>query len=726
MNSLPPPPPGSKSKVRKGRKERPTFGFLLASLHTGASRALWPGLIDAASRLDVNLVCFPGGRLRGQEAFESQRNIIYDLAGGTCLDGIITWASSLGGVVGLAEINAFHNRYRGLPIVSLAQFLEGTPTVSIDSYHGMRALLEHLIVDHGYRRVAFIRGPAEHFYAQERYRAYLDTLQEHHLEIDQRLITRPLRWEAGAEAVNILLDELGLKPGEDFQAVAAVSDMLALWAMKTMQERGYQIPGDVAVTGFNNSIEERMSTPPLTTVDLPFYNQGAKAVEILLALWRGETVPALITLPSALVVRQSCGCPSAAVAQGAYIPDLSAGELSVEEAWGLLHAARGKCLDEIAAYLHVAAEERRTAWFVPLCDALLAEIKGSPGNIFISTLEDVLDQAMRVDSDVFLWHGVVSILRRWGLGGVPRAKKDRFEALFAQAHIAVSEAVQRSHAYWQWQAERQAENLRETARILLTTFDIPQLTNALTEWLPRLGIPSAYLALYDQPGDPGEQARLILAYTAERGRIPVGADGLLFPVKQLVPPDLLPARRYSLVVEPLFFQEKQIGFAVFEIGPQFRFLARIDAGHGDLSHFADLDGDRNLEFVGTDWTFAYWWTSFAESPAPEIILRFTAVKYRLAENLMRKPAPSEAELNREIEVIRNDESWKDMQRPPATLWGEMLDLIYSGNSAAAWRFFGKAWLAGVPGKDTALGDFKDQLAKSPYWPQIQHLNLGRK
>jgi DNA-binding LacI/PurR family transcriptional regulator len=302
-------------KQPASRKERPVFGFLLASLHTGASRALWPGVIDAAEKHDANLICFPGGRLRTQVAYEAQRNAVYDLAGEECLDGLVTWASALGGAISPAEINAFHQRYAALPIVSLAQFMEGTPTVSVDSYHGMRALLEHLIEAHGYTRLAFIRGPEEHYYAQERYRAYLDTLQAHNLPLLPDLVTRPLRWEAGAEAVRILLDERGLRPGADFQAVAAVSDMLALWALKTLQERGFQVPGDVAVTGFNNSIEERLATPPLTTVDLPFYDQGVKSVESLLSQWLGQTVPALMTLPSRLLVRQSCGCPSAAVAR---------------------------------------------------------------------------------------------------------------------------------------------------------------------------------------------------------------------------------------------------------------------------------------------------------------------------------------------------------------------------------------------------------------------------
>ena len=131
-------------------------------------------------------------------------------------------------------------------------------------------------------RLAFIRGPEEHYYAQERYRAYLDTLQFYNLPLIPDLVTRPLRWESGAEAVQILLDERGLIPGVDFQAVVAVSDMLALWALKTLQARGFDVPRDVAVTGFNNSIEERLATPPLTTVDMPFYQQGAKSIDLLL------------------------------------------------------------------------------------------------------------------------------------------------------------------------------------------------------------------------------------------------------------------------------------------------------------------------------------------------------------------------------------------------------------------------------------------------------------
>ncbi|MBN1451239.1 MAG: substrate-binding domain-containing protein [Anaerolineales bacterium] len=544
---------------------RPTLGFLLASLHTGASLVIWPSLLDAAERHDVNLICFPGGRLQAADSFEIQRNAIFDLASHKCLDGLITWSSSLGGVLGPAEIRAFHQRYQLLPMVSLAQFMEGMPTVSVDSYLGMRALLAHLIEEHGFRRLAFIRGPEEHYYAQERYRAYLDSLQTLDLPLVPKLVTRPLPWEAGAEAIEILLDERGLKPGVDFEVVIAVSDMMALWAMKTLQARGFEVPAEIAVTGFNNSIEERLATPPLTTVDLPFYEQGSKAMEVLLQQLAGESVPALSTLPSKLIVRQSCGCPSKALALASFSPvkdasGKSKGEINLEN-------ARAGCLSEIEAIMDLAPE-RAKEWLGSVFDAFIQELEEASQN-FLSVLNYVLDQALHTDYDIVHWQNAISILRYWGLQYVPKSKQVNVEMLISQARVVVEEAHQRSQAYAQWQAKREAENLRETNRELLTAFDVNQLTDVLVERLPALGIPSAYLVTYEQTTDAEvpKHARLRLAYIDQQ-RADIEPGGLRFPTYHVIPQDFLPqSHRYSLVVEPLYFQDKSLGYVVFEIGP---------------------------------------------------------------------------------------------------------------------------------------------------------------
>ncbi len=497
------------------------------------------------------------------DSFEIQRNAIFDLASNKCLDGLITWSSSLGGVLGPAEIRLFHQRYQPLPMVSLAQFMEGMPTVSVDSYLGMRALLAHLIEEHGFRKLAFIRGPEEHYYAQERYRAYLDSLQALNLPLIPELITRPLPWESGAEAMEILLDERGLKPGIDFQAVVAVSDMMAVWALKTLQTRGFEVPADVAVTGFNNSIEERLATPPLTTVDLPFYEQASKAMDVLVQQLSGESVPALITLPSKLVVRQSCGCPSAAIALASFSPSADAGtgpgEVKLEE-------VRAGCVAEMEAATGLSSQKGHD-WLGSVFDAFTRD---ESAHGFLSVLDNVLDQVMHSGHDILRWQNAISILRHWLLQSVPHSERTRVEVLISQARVVVEEAVQRSHSFRQWQAEREAENLREINRLLLTTFDVQQLTDVLAERLSSLGIPSVYLVTYEQPTDAEvpEYARLMLAYSDQK-RMFVEQSGLRFSTCEIVPPDFLPRdRRYSLVVEPLYFQDKSLGYIVLEIGPR--------------------------------------------------------------------------------------------------------------------------------------------------------------
>ena len=198
--------------------------------------------------------------------------------------------------------------------------------VSINGYQGMRDLITHLVDVHHYRKIALIGGPESHPYAQERYHAFLDALQEKGLTPDLNLVTPPGSWEKGAEGMRVLLDERKCLPQKDFQAVVAASDLLAIGALSVLAERGIRVPGDLAVVGFKDIEEGRLIRPPLTSVSLPFYEQGRQSVEALLAKLSGKNVPQQMTLDSALLVRQSCGCPSQSV--GLAAAELVAGDVS--------------------------------------------------------------------------------------------------------------------------------------------------------------------------------------------------------------------------------------------------------------------------------------------------------------------------------------------------------------------------------------------------------------
>lgn len=543
-----------------GQCERPTVAFLTANIHIGSGRALWPGVADAADAQGVNLFCLPGGGLGVYEAFESQRNVVYDLVGPANVDAVVSWSSTVGGALDAAEVVRFHRRFEPLPLVTLAQLAEGVPAVTVDSYHGMHAAIAHLIEAHGFRRLALIRGPERHFYAEERRCAYIDALRGFGIPYDARLVTGPMPWGAGAEAVRILLDERKLRPGIDIEAVVAVSDLLALDALRALQARGVAVPGEVAIVGFNDSVEGRFTTPPLTSVALPFYDQGAEAVRLALARLAGEAAPEHAVLQSRLVVRQSCGCPSQGVAlAGAGLAQVAPGGLEAG------YAALGEAL--AAAVAEAAGDARRSAaWATRLLGALRFELEGEArGRLFLPAIESILQQAG--GADLTAWQGVISTMRRHLLPYLGEGARLRAEGLFGQARVLIGEMALRAQAYQELQATRQAELLREAVQALITAFDVERLADVLAERLPRLGVASAYLALYERPDVPLEGARLVLAYT-EKGRVALGPSGRRFPSQQLVPKDLLPGRRHSYVVEPLFFGEEQLGFALFEIGPR--------------------------------------------------------------------------------------------------------------------------------------------------------------
>ena len=145
------------------------------------------------------------------------------------------------------------------------------------------------------------------------------------------------------------------------------------------------------------------------------------------------------------------------------------------------------------------------------------------------------------------------------------------------------------------------------------------------------------------------------------------------------------------------------------------------------AHFEDLNHNGKYEFIGNDWTFAYWHASFAESPAPRVILRAKpgekgTVEYRLAMDLMAKSPPSSEKFQNLVATVKGNENWSRFV--PAVLWSEMLDFIYTGNPDLAWKLWDETWPTNRPSKGGFLGAFCERLSDSPYFTELED-NLGQ-
>jgi DNA-binding LacI/PurR family transcriptional regulator/anti-anti-sigma regulatory factor len=561
-------------KTRSKPNARPTIGYIPTSLG-GIARPVFNGMVDVARERDKNLICFPGAIALDPTNFSTQRNIAYALPSVKSVDGIVSWASMIGNYIGVDELEAFHERYHPLPVVTIGRTLEGFSSVLMDSYEGMREAVTHLIEVHGYRHLAFIRGPERHVYAQGRYRAYVETLEAHGLPVDPNLVTPAAPWgpATGREAIRMLLDERGLRPGGDLEAIVSVSEDTLLGALEVLETRRVRVPEDVAAVGFDDTVLSQTHVPSITTVAAPFYETGRAAANKLLDVMEGVQVPQETIVPSRLVIRQSCGCLDAMVVQAAIGPVAVQGG-SFESAF----VARS---DEILAAMEQAVDpvSQSLDWEERLLDGFAGDLKDESQDAFLSTLNWALRQVVIAGGEVAVWQGVISALRRQVAPYLDGQELRRAEDLWQQARAMVGETAQRAEGRRWRQDDEATQAVREVGTALIATFDLDDLTGVLADRLPELDIPACYLSLYEDPrpyqysGPAPEWSRLILAYDAAKPlgsrRVELEPGGLRFRTLSLMPDEMLPqGRQYSLVFQPLFFQQRQIGFVLFEVGPR--------------------------------------------------------------------------------------------------------------------------------------------------------------
>ncbi len=95
------------------------------------------------------------------------------------------------------------------------------------------------------------------------------------------------------------------------RAIACANDQTALGVMYALAQHGIDVPGDVAVTGFDDIPMARHLRPQLTTVRQPIQEIGATAFDVLHSMISsGARAERDVMLPTRLIVRASCGCPS--------------------------------------------------------------------------------------------------------------------------------------------------------------------------------------------------------------------------------------------------------------------------------------------------------------------------------------------------------------------------------------------------------------------------------
>lgn len=467
---------------------------------------------------------------------------------------------------GLIAVNPMHSQTRsdyfqdvmaaGHPVVFVGSGERG-PTILADNAGGILQAMRHL-VEHGHQHIAFIAGSPEDMAGDtgERLRAYQSALRTFGLADDPRLVAFGRHVSTSGYAASRQI----LSFGVPFTAILASNDESALGAIQALKEAGRRVPDDVAVIGFDDRLESSVQEPALSSVQVPLFKMGFRAVEVLLQQLEGQTQPdQRIKIATRLVIRESCGCGRSAV-----LADVL--DATTPQAWTVDPDARySRLVQTLAASVLAEAQGLSAAEVYTLCERLVETFvvsvaQNDPTRVQ-RALDAILRQAVTGRDDAHLWQAAISVLRNelpslatsWSQ---PSAEEVGREVLH-QARITISAAMRQQHRQYLVDQHWTGDRLGRLTASLQNALDETQIYDVLAQHLPEMGIDTAWIALFDLEGDDPIAWSQLRAVTAPQQATIRSRD---FPPEGWMPDD----QPFSMALLPLVGRLGKSGFVAFD------------------------------------------------------------------------------------------------------------------------------------------------------------------
>lgn len=537
--------------------------------------SLFKGIKSAAKEFKQQIYALHGGQFGFEESY------IYDLINPEESLGLITWASP-----NSKNLPPLYDRFKNRPIVCLSVRLPGMKAILAESHTGMEETIKHLIHTHNRRKILFIRGPETNDYAQDRYNSYLKTLKTENIDIDNRIISEPGGWDKlrGAETIKQMIESRNLTPGKDFNAVICVNDKLAMGVISELKRKNIRIPEQISVSGFNNSTEASCFSPSLTTVSMPFIEQGFSAVQSIIEMSNNRGNRDELRLPTNLSVGQSCGCLSKDVVsawsnnyinmeylkQGKSVfrkrnePVLKNQNIEFEVN---TEKTIEKILENVLPVINRSSifSKEIEDYCKKLCSALISDSKTDTKGEFIKILNKFTTYLKGKEYPTEPLHFLLSTIRMH-IGSLIEDCNAYVitEDIISQARVFISEVSLKIKEATILDVFNETMKLQEISSKLMTAFSLEEISDIMRSELSNIGITGAYICLYDKPLDkiqtsPSQFHYIFGSYSGS-------------PKKELIPPNTLYPNNFTTTnnnlnfsVHSLYFKNYHFGHIIFEI-----------------------------------------------------------------------------------------------------------------------------------------------------------------
>jgi LacI family transcriptional regulator len=279
-------------------KESKTIGLIIPEVVHHFFSNVINGIIAEAEKKGYLVII-----LQSNESLELEKKQVALLINKR-VDGIIMSLSN-------ESNNDFHIKEilrKEIPFVQFDKISKLIPSskVIINDQKAAMEAVQHLI-DKGCKKIAHIRGPENPQNAIDRFLGYKKALEKNGIPYDSKLVytCKNVTFEEGIEFAKQIVDE-----HPEVDGIFVITDLVAVGVLAYFNEKGIQVPNQIAVIGFSNWFMSQVITPKLSTVDQPSYEMGVAAFSLLLEemICRKEGkvfFPRTIELGTSIIERES-------------------------------------------------------------------------------------------------------------------------------------------------------------------------------------------------------------------------------------------------------------------------------------------------------------------------------------------------------------------------------------------------------------------------------------
>ena len=243
---------------------------------------------------EVHLI-IADGDLNSSKNPNASRHSFNKLVNKGC-DGIIIWGSDLPAL----EILQIENEFPNITLLNNKIELIDDKCFYFDHYQAGYVCGQHLI-DKGHSNIACITGWLETDDGNQRHQGFLSALNDNNVNIPKELIFEgDYTYRKGYEGALSLL-----KQSLPFTALFCGNDQSAMSAIAALSSKGLNVPNNISVIGYDDMNIASYTSPPLTTVRIPFNRMAISATRRLLNLCYGLELDINYDFPIQLIERQS-------------------------------------------------------------------------------------------------------------------------------------------------------------------------------------------------------------------------------------------------------------------------------------------------------------------------------------------------------------------------------------------------------------------------------------